>query len=225
MKNIAICIPAGCTVPTEFMRSVVQLIEYEIERGKTQVKYFDTIHYNVAVNREFLADYMLKVAKPDYMLFLDTDVIFPRNTIERLLKYDKDIVGGVYFTKKEPFLPVIRRLENNKYMKIYDIPDEDPFRVDGIGFGMMLIKREVFERTQKPWFFNKHDSVSEDLYFCKKALNNGFDIWATTRLGLGHGLEVQIKQKHYEWKKHTIDRKEHDKIDEASSSNWVGWIL
>jgi hypothetical protein len=51
--------------------------------------------------------------------------------------------------------------------------------VMGVGFGMVLIRKEVFEKTPKPWFWfdttAKGGTIGEDIYFCAKAFDSGFD--------------------------------------------------
>jgi hypothetical protein len=58
-------------------------------------------------------------------------------------------------------------------------------QVDYVGAGCLLISRKVLETLQYPWFFwSRNDPriplkerISEDLYFCKKAREAGFQIY------------------------------------------------
>ncbi|GAI93114.1 unnamed protein product, partial [marine sediment metagenome] len=52
------------------------------------------------------------------------------------------------------------------------------------GAGFLLVKREVFEKLPYPWF--SFEKGGEDLYFCDKARENGFEIWADMSVLLGH---------------------------------------
>jgi ABC-type polar amino acid transport system ATPase subunit len=59
----------------------------------------------IADQREKLAMMALK-HKADYMLFLDSDMRFPKNIANRLITHDKDIVACNYSTRRLPAKPV-----------------------------------------------------------------------------------------------------------------------
>ena len=59
------------------------------------------------------------------------------------------------------------------------------FKVDAVGFGVIMIKREVFETVKKPWF-RITSRISEDNYFCIKAKKAGFDIYIDGEYTTGH---------------------------------------
>ena len=52
-------------------------------------------------------------------------------------------------------------------------------RADALGTGCLLIKREVLEAISAPWFkCHENSAGGEDFYFCQKALDAGFEVWA-----------------------------------------------
>ncbi len=58
-------------------------------------------------------------------------------------------------------------------------------------FGACLVKSEVFRKMEYPHFnyqsaLNHRDTISEDVYFCKKARDNGFKVWADTTIICDH---------------------------------------
>ena len=68
---------------------------------------------------------------------------------------------------------------------------EKLFEVLAIGTGVALIKMEVFETIEKPWFkFNIHDEgymiEGEDAWFCAQARKKRFRIWCDGSLKIGH---------------------------------------
>lgn len=96
----------------------------------------------------------------EYFLSIEQDVIPPTNTIEELMKHDKDIVEAVYFNSKKlpnnsitiiPMAwnwadPQVKELE-----LLIDIPMEyllpsRVFAVAAIGLGCCLMKKEVLEK-------------------------------------------------------------------------------
>ena len=55
-------------------------------------------------------------------------------------------------------------------------------KIWAIGLGCMLVKREVFETLEKPYFKiswdDQHDSLmGEDIYFCTRANEAGYEVW------------------------------------------------
>jgi len=127
-----------------------------------------------------------------HLLFLDTDMTFPPDTIERLLSHQKDIVSGIYFERYAPYRPVLRQ----RFQDGYTIPNYPPsglIKVDATGGGCLLINMEVFDYLQKPYFDYrleksgiKETFFSEDLVWCERVRTAGFDIWCDTSIRCGH---------------------------------------
>ncbi len=116
--------------------------------------------------------------KATHILFVDSDMSFPPDTLEKLLAHDKDIVGVEYFRRKLPLEPVFEPLEG-----------ADPEKLYKAGFaatGLLLIKTSVFNSElrplKEPWFCfgrNKEGEVviGEDVWFCNTARDAGFEVW------------------------------------------------
>jgi len=68
--------------------------------------------------------------------------------------------------------------------------------IQGVGMASTLIKREVFEKTPKPWFFPE-PNLGEDLAFCIRAKEQGFKIYCDTNLICGHCTTEIITEAHY----------------------------
>lgn len=118
----------------------------------------------------------------DLLLYLDTDMSFPIETIPKMLIILEsnptcNAVCGVYTYKKPPFAPQIF-LNWNKdelsYNAIRDgYPMHKPFQVEACGAGILMVKRELFKDKPRPWFqFVKAgdrkdlpNGLGEDLYF------------------------------------------------------------
>ena len=55
--------------------------------------------YTISENRAYIVAQALK-NKSDYLLFIDDDMVFDSDTLDRLLSCKKDIVGVVYHSRK-----------------------------------------------------------------------------------------------------------------------------
>lgn len=139
----------------------------------------------------------------DYLLFIDADMIFPEDSIKRLINLDADVATAVYYARSGKHQPQV-------YSKIYprtnealqicerftEVPD-GVFEVEGCGMGLCLIKREVIEAVTKEWYapFEPLPGLGEDFSFCYKARERGFKILADSTIEVGHiGERVYTKE-------------------------------
>jgi hypothetical protein len=135
-----------------------------------------------------------------YLMFLDTDMTFPPDTILKLMKHQKDVVSGLYFERYAPHRPVIRQDFDDGKEKGYALADytkSDFMEVAATGGGCLLINMEVFDRLEKPYFDYRLEKAekdhgvketffSEDLVFCEKVRAAGYKIWCDTTIRCGH---------------------------------------
>lgn len=120
-----------------------------------------------------------------HILFLDSDMTFPPHLPAALAKHDKDIVGATYARRCEPHDNLVTPL-NRQPMQIAS----GLVKVDSLPTGCLLIKAEVFDKLQKPYFrfvpipegetrngIEGPSMIGEDVYFCESARAAGFDVW------------------------------------------------
>lgn len=136
-----------------------------------------------------------------HIMFVDSDMQFPPDSINRLVKADKDVIGGVYFRRQIPHLPTINSLENDKIVVPYKFPKDQPFKIWAVATGFMLIKIEVVKKIPYPWFgfgSYKGQSMGEDVYFCRKVNDHGFQVWADPTIPIGHVGEYSYTVRDYD---------------------------
>ncbi len=129
---------------------------------------------SIAKQRNELIDYGLKT-DATHFVFVDWDVVPPVDVFERLNKHNLDIVGGVYYSKDLFKNPLIFKKNNDGNYKNYQGSGLE--EVDFISAGLSLIKREVYERLPKPWYYSESEKYTEDFYFCMKAQEAGYKIY------------------------------------------------
>jgi hypothetical protein len=139
----------------------------------------------------------------DYIFFVDSDLIFPPDALERLLAHDVPIVAATYMQRRMPEV-------------VLGVPFEDitPFRTGLCEFlrmpiGFSLIKAEVFDAIEPPWFPVTWDPVkgehtSEDYNFCDSVRKAGYDLLVD--LDLSHELG-HIGIRTFRWAR-TVERTE-----------------
>lgn len=132
-----------------------------------------------------------------HILFIDDDMTFPEDTLDRLLEHEKEIIGVNSHSRMLPISTTVSLLdESGNHMPPDQVPGwykmpEELFEVYGIGMGVALIDMNIFGQIEKPWFkFDMHEDglmiQGEDAWFCSQARNKGFKIWCDPTLEIGH---------------------------------------
>jgi hypothetical protein len=119
-----------------------------------------------------------------HILFLDSDMRFPPDTLDALLAHNESFVAVNYTTRRMPIYPTARVMSADKreFHAVYqDESDEGLREVDLVGLGVALIDLDVFRHLPKPWFmFMYHpeldDYTGEDFFFSHHARNAGVKI-------------------------------------------------
>lgn len=121
----------------------------------------------------------------DYVLWLDSDMRFPRDILIRLLKHREDIVGINYSNRGvPPGFVAIKSISPPE--KLVTGPDSTGLEeVEAVGFGAVLMRGRVLrtlmeKHTSTPlfWYDLNDDGglVGEDVFFCRLAREHGFEV-------------------------------------------------
>ena len=214
MKQILIAIPTNASIEPETFKSIYNL---EMPEGvKTHFEFF--FGYQVDQIRNLIAEWGKNY---DYTFWVDSDIILPKDALIKLYESNKDIVSGVYMQRKHA--KQILELYNEAGNIPHNELEHGLMEVRGCGFGCVLVKGNVFNEMEYPHFKYKsalnHDhTYSEDVYFCDRAREKGFKIWADTTLICEHkGHHLFVPQISYkadtapkEVNHHLIERSKED---------------
>lgn len=189
--SVLVGIPMVDSVRAEFFRTFLSAINLMPEEGTIKLEY--TKWGNTPNSRNDLVKSMLDGGHT-HLFFMDSDMTFPSNTLSRLLQHDKEIVAGLYNRKIPPFATVIFKSDpSNKEWSTYNpTPEDKLIEVAAAGTGCMLIKREVFEKLEWPWFSYQPDPngkqrfMSEDVVFCINAREKGIITYCDCTIKCGH---------------------------------------
>lgn len=183
--KLSILVPTRDTVHSHFAYCLTQLYNTTREVGIDAYLFFDssTILLN---QRERLLE-KAKEVNSDYVLWLDSDMMYPSTTALRLLNHNLDIVACNYMKRSKPLKPVAYTDLSN-----WDswVPLDQPnglVKVEGVGMGCMLMKLDVFKPLQKPYFEFRYkedtqDWFGEDFILLSKLRDNGNEIYVDTNL-------------------------------------------
>jgi len=192
--KIGICVPARDQVHTLFAQSL-SFLTNRLTRNSIDFDLHIVCGSVIAQQRIDLANIALE-NNATHLLWLDSDMHFPANVVDKFIEYDKDVVSGQYSTRYSPYRNVAFTDPSNMNTRLE--ARTGLHKVWAVGMGCMLTKASVFNELPKPWFdhaYNKmEDNFSgEDIYFCNQAMHHGIDIWIDADVKLSHlGLKANI---------------------------------
>lgn len=191
--KLLIAIPTNDYMHYQFVECLTKLVKRLDE---------DDIDYDIAyqgatlvyVGRDKLANKAMNECYT-HMLWLDSDMIFTDDLLDDLMYSGKPFVTGIAHSRRAPHVscifkeiwPKVDRWEGCEY-------PIQAFRIGGCGFACVLIETEIVRNV-----YNKNGTaffpmreLGEDLAFCKRATDMGYEIWAEPSVKLGHIGHITI---------------------------------
>lgn len=191
--KLLIAIPTNDYMHYQFVECLTKLVKKLDEDG---------IDYDIAyqgatlvyVGRDKLANKAMNECYT-HMLWLDSDMIFTEDLLDDLMYSGKPFVTGIAHSRRAPHVscifkeiwPKVDRWEGCEY-------PIQAFRIGGCGFACVLIETEIVRNV-----YNKNGTaffpmreLGEDLAFCKRATDMGYEIWAEPSVKLGHIGHITI---------------------------------
>jgi glycosyltransferase involved in cell wall biosynthesis len=145
-----------------------------------------------------------------HILWVDDDMVFPPDALQRLLAHDLDIVGGLCFNRRAPaYQPIVAReydptlaMPKNATGFVYDLPRAGVVECDATGGAFLLVKVQVFRDIAAKFgsdsWWTPDGEASEDFSFCRRARACGYKIHVDCSLEIGHIGEVIITRREAE---------------------------
>jgi cellulose synthase/poly-beta-1,6-N-acetylglucosamine synthase-like glycosyltransferase len=184
--NILIAVPTAKNIEVDTFKSIYYLDKPE--NANVDFQYF--YGYRVDQVRNLIANYAI-LNKYDYVLFLDADMILPKDTLTRLLDYNGDIVSGIYIQRRIDKQVTEVHIDSGNVEDPAFFEGKDEINVNSTGFGCVLVRTSILEHVGYPQF-EYHPSVefsktlSEDADFCIKARRLGYNVTILPKLSYGH---------------------------------------
>ena len=190
---VAIMLPHRGSLNCEFLQEMWIPLAYK------PVDFCDKLRFlcrvpSLPLARNILVSEMLK-SKATHGLFIDSDLVMenpsdPNEALRRMLSLDLPIVTGLYRAKQTHGFNYAIWMKNPKGEKGFVHVTSwtgDLFPIDVCGAGFLLVKREVFESVEPPWFhWEMPGEVSEDFSFLLKAKEKGYETVCYSEIRLSH---------------------------------------
>lgn len=204
MKKILIAVPCMDQVSARFAQSLATLRKV----GQCTVSFL--IGSLVYDSRNKLATLAVQM-EADYILWLDSDMVFDADTLERMMAVlddheEIDILSGLYFRRGKPFTPVLfSKLEANDegsvdFEELKVVPEE-LFEIAGCGFGCVLMRTDclldIAAKEKGGIWFTPINNAGEDCAFCLRARREGYRIFCDPSIALGHMAYTPVTKEFY----------------------------
>ena len=200
--KVFIAVPSMDTLPALFCQSLALLQR----AGDTKIGFeVGSLVYNARNN---LARQAIK-EEADWVLWLDSDMVFAPDTLQRMLKVCTenkiDFLTALCFRRKPPYTPCLfDRLEKVEkgasYTALLSVP-EGRFKVGGCGFAGVLMSLDVLISVGARFngrLFDPIDGFGEDVSFCWRARQCGYDIWCDSDIEFGHVGSCVVTRGYFE---------------------------
>jgi hypothetical protein len=173
-------------------------IYYFAQRGIPIERYGPYGNAHIDAARNNVVDYFLK-SKHTHLMWIDDDMVFDPEAIEMLLMHDVPVCSGVVTRRHPPYSPTMYHIVadedsqlTTRMVPFGTYPLDKPFYYpnSGIGTAFMLLKRQVIEEMEQPYFAspptNRGTVRGEDYYFCFKLGAKGHRILYDPRIPIYH---------------------------------------
>ena len=191
--KILLGMPCMRTIPYKTVGSLLNTLE----KGRVEIVMIEgSLVYD---SRDMIAHHAVDNGY-DYVLYVDSDMVFNADDLKRLLAHNVGICSGRYVKRNG-------ECENVAYSKIITrrrfpfrspklIPDGETTgfgEIRACGFGFVLIKTSVLKTMFKHYksLFEPKWGVGEDVAFCIRARRCGYKTFIDRDVKLGHiGVKV-----------------------------------
>lgn len=125
----------------------------------------------------------------EYMLWLDSDMVVPPTTALRLMAHNEPVVTANYIRRQKPYKGVAYEKVGEWENPLDYTPKDSLAVVEGIGMGCFLMKTSILDELPRPWFEftwvkESVDWLGEDINFCAKIRNAGYEIKVDTQISM-----------------------------------------
>lgn len=182
-NSVSILVPTKDMVYSHFSYSLSNMIKLTTQMEIETHLFFDSS--TILINqRESLITQAIEVCS-EWVLWLDSDMMFPPTVLMRLLAHNEDIVGCNYMKRSPPFKTVAFTNTSDWENWIPIQYSNELVDAEASGMGCVLMKTELFKELEKPYFEYTYDSTTKNW--------DGEDFTLFKKFNkLGHTLKIDM---------------------------------
>lgn len=149
LPTIALCVPSKDEWKADMACSFGALMAYTRGRVSANLRIFNRKGAMISNQRNECVKHALDNGD-EYILWIDSDMVFPPQTLHALLLRDKDIVGATYNKRLPPYETL------GYWTGKPDLSKGGLIEALFLPGGMLLVKTAVYRRLGYPWYFETY---------------------------------------------------------------------
>ena len=184
-------------MPTYFVKSLFEIFEFTRANGiKADIRTFDSVEVQIMRNK--CCNHAIDEGY-DYVFMLDTDMKYPRDSVVKLIKHNKDFVVGSATQRTYPFFPTqykkfskdnFKSKENRVFITK---ENKELIEIGSSGVVGALIKVSCLKKLKIPYFKLEYyedglDFTGSDVYFCKQLIENKIKLFLDPAINYEHEI-------------------------------------
>jgi len=185
--SVMVLVPAMEMVNAEFAQHLAMACANLVANG-IKINCAFNIGSVITIARRNLTDIFLK-SDFEYAWWVDSDMKFPIDAPIKLLKRGVPLVGANYRRRRFPNPGFTGMMGQPGGFTELVTDDNSPAmqEVDVLPHGMVMVHRSVYEKIPQPHYLQEfvpemNLEIGEDIYFCRKAKENGIPVWVDHEL-------------------------------------------
>lgn len=185
--KVAVGVPSGDMIHADFSMALINLTLTSVYNG-IQVAIINQKSSVIEMGRATIVE-QAKDINADYLLFLDSDMMFPPNLLVELINQqkteNKKVICCDAVRRRPPFTQVVKDIKG-KHIDYDKIPKR-LVELKGGTSAIQLIDMSVFEMMERPYFLvtwndAEQEYLGEDYYFTKRLSKFGIKMYCDTFL-------------------------------------------
>jgi hypothetical protein len=221
--KVALCTPLHTDPRAQFMKSVVDLLQYSYEQwphpdDPIRIRFFSVQSSNLPGNREKLFE-LADEAGADWLLWADSDQVFPSHSLVRLLGVGQPFVACSSPKRSAEAEPsAVKRSADGRLEPVWTTPAKVNANtieeVDVVGFSLFLMSMEKLRTLERPLFTSAgtYGMSNEDAFLCRKIKAAGYKVY------VDHGLSWYVGHIHHEMLTHATSLERKARRDAAAAA-------
>ena len=187
------------SLPTPFVKCLVDMVAYNNEyvlKENEQIFYdfAEVSYHSMARNR------LARAIRGNWILMLDTDQTFSPDVLARMLwlaeEHKIDVLTGLYHQKKDPYNPVIYKLNDDGMFEHIIGWDKEKavIKIDSAGGGCLLIRNHVLKTMfgQGMLPFAEIEGNSEDHSFFRRLMKLDISAYCAPDVRINHMIWSEV---------------------------------
>lgn len=169
MKTFILVNTLTSVLPQAYGSHIEMMVYTKMQRPDDKLFLFTPQRLSIDNARNTAAKMALNMGY-DNLLFLDDDVMVPKDALIKLIEADKDVIAGLTYIRSAPFNPMVfTEIEssNGRAALTFTEPTEEIQEVYAVGFSCCLIKVDILQAMNPPYFITSPNQT-EDVAFCCK---------------------------------------------------------